>query len=75
MKKNLFYSNDEVYSIIHKNLNAMTSPGSENAIIRPDEISVSPTSFPKNIRLHTHTIVKSQFLGLQLSRQILSVKI
>jgi hypothetical protein len=46
MKKNLFYSNDEVYSIIHENLNAMNSPGSENAIVRPDTISVYT---------HTHT--------------------
>jgi hypothetical protein len=50
-----FIQNDEVYSIIHDNLNAMTSPGSENAIIDQITVSVSPTSSPANIRLHTHT--------------------
>jgi hypothetical protein len=50
-----FIQNDEVYSIIHDNLNAMTSPGSENAIIDQIIVSVSTTSSPANIRLHTHT--------------------
>jgi hypothetical protein len=49
-----FYSTEEVDLIIHDNLNAITSQGSENAIIYQITFSVSPTSSLKNI-LFTHT--------------------
>jgi hypothetical protein len=43
----------------------MTSPGSESAIIDQIIVSVSPTSSPANIRLHTldmsHTVTQQNY--------------